>query len=162
MNKTALALVSSLFILAACSADSTGDGSASGKGGAAANLGGPYAAGSSGEIANNVSDRVFFGYDSSVLTSEAQIVLDSQAAWLKDNTSTNVTLEGHADERGTREYNIALGERRAAAAKSYLVGAGVAESRISTVSYGKERPAVVGNDESSWSQNRRAVTVLAN
>ena len=160
MKQTALALVSSLFLLAACSADSTGDGAASGSG-SAASLGGPYAAGSSGEIASNVSDRVFFGYDSSVLTSEAQIVLDSQAKWLKDNTSTNVTIEGHADERGTREYNIALGERRASAAKSYLVGAGVSESRINTVSYGKERPAVVGNEESSWSQNRRAVTVLA-
>ena len=81
--------------------------------------------------------------------------------WLKQNSNVNVVIEGHADERGTREYNLALGERRAAAAKSYLVNAGVAASRVETTSYGKERPAVVGSNEGAWAQNRRAVTVLA-
>ncbi len=160
MNKTALALVSSLLLLAACSADSTGAGGANGAGGVGGS--GPYGMGSSGELATNVGDRVFFAYNSSALTSEAQAVLDRQAEWLKGNGSTNVVLEGHADERGTREYNIALGERRASAAKDYLVSTGVSGSRVSTVSYGKERPAVVGNDEGAWSQNRRAVTVLGN
>lgn len=160
MNKTALALISSLFVLAACSADSTTSGSADGKGNLS-NLGGPYAAGSSTELATNVGDRVFFAYDSSVLTSEAQMVLDRQAEWLKGNANINVAIEGHCDERGTREYNIALGERRASATKDYLVSAGVSGGRVSIISYGKERPAVVGNDEGAWSQNRRGVTVLA-
>ena len=161
MNRTALALVSSLLVLAACADSSTTDGSAGGAGGATAGLSGPYAAGSVGELATNVGDRVFFAYDSSVLTSEAQIILDRQAEWLKGNTDVNIAIEGHADERGTREYNIALGERRASATKDYLVSQGVASSRVSTLSYGKERPAVVGNDEGAWSQNRRSVTVLA-
>ena len=111
---------------------------------------------------SSVTDRVFFATDSSVVDSAGQAALDKQAAWLKGNSNVNVTVEGHADERGTREYNIALGERRAAAAKSYLVSQGVSASRISTISYGKERPAVTGNDESAWSQTRRAVTVIAN
>ena len=161
MNKSALALVTSLLVLAACADSSSTDGSAGGAGGATAGLSGPYAAGSVGELANNVGDRVFFAYDSSVITSEAQTILDRQAEWLKGNSDVNVAIEGHADERGTREYNIALGERRASATKDYLVSQGVAASRLSTVSYGKERPAVVGNDEGAWSQNRRAVTVLA-
>ncbi|MDE3037500.1 MAG: peptidoglycan-associated lipoprotein Pal, partial [Pseudomonadota bacterium] len=93
---------------------------------------------------------------------EAQKTLQHQAAWLKQYPGVNVTVEGHCDERGTREYNLALGERRAAAAKKYLVSEGIAAARISTISYGKERPAVIGDDEAAWSQNRRAVTVLMN
>lgn len=157
MKKTALALVSALLLVAACDSSSSDDANANGAGmGTGQGTLGTMADGST------VGDRVFFSLDSSVLTGEAQATLDKQAAWLKANTSVNVAVEGHADERGTREYNLALGERRATAAKNYLVSTGVAASRISTVSYGKERPAVTGSDESAWSQNRRAVTVIAN
>jgi len=113
------------------------------------------------EFVANVGDRVFFATDSSVLNGESQAVLSRQAAWLKTNGNVNVVLEGHADERGTREYNLALGERRANSARNYLVNLGVAASRISVVSYGKERPAVLGSDAGAWSQNRRSVTVLS-
>lgn len=103
--------------------------------------------------------HAYFAYDSSVLTAESQKKLDAQAEWLKSHGDVKVTIEGHADERGTREYNLALGERRANAVKKYLVTLGVADDRVSTVSYGKERPAVLGSTESAWAKNRRAVTV---
>ncbi|MBO6505600.1 MAG: peptidoglycan-associated lipoprotein Pal [Kordiimonadaceae bacterium] len=105
-------------------------------------------------------DRVFFAYDSSELTDEARATLASQAEWLDYHSRARVTIEGHCDERGTREYNLALGERRANAVKSYLMALGVSANRINTISYGKERPAVVGNGESSWSQNRRGVMTV--
>ncbi len=109
-----------------------------------------------------VQDRVFFGYDSSEISDDAKKILDTQALWLKSDPSIKITLEGHCDERGTREYNIALGDRRANAAKTYLVKTGgVDASRIKTVSYGKERPAYFGTDEDTLSKNRRAVTVVA-
>lgn len=110
-------------------------------------------------VVSNVGDRVFFGFDKSSLTPEARKVLAEQADFLKANPNVTVTIEGHADERGTREYNLALGERRANSVKNYLVALGVDESRIRTISYGKERPAVLGHNEFAWSQNRRAVTV---
>lgn len=159
MKKTALALASALLLLTACGDDTNGGAN----GGAGANGTGPGGSVILGQVnGQDVTDRVFFATDSSVVDSDGQNVLNNQAAWLKANTSVNVTIEGHADERGTREYNIALGERRATAAKNYLVSQGIAASRVSTISYGKERPAVTGNDESAWSQNRRAVTVTAN
>ena len=161
MKKTALALVSALLLLSACDSSSTNSGAAGGEGGNGAPGTGSGILGQAAD-GSSVTDRVFFATDSSVVDSAGQAALDKQAAWLKGNSNVNVTVEGHADERGTREYNIALGERRAAAAKSYLVSQGVSASRISTISYGKERPAVTGNDESAWSQNRRAVTVIAN
>jgi peptidoglycan-associated lipoprotein len=108
----------------------------------------------------NVGDRVFFETDSTELTSTAQATLDKQAEWLNRYPRYSFQIEGHADERGTREYNFALGARRAEAAKNYLVARGVAASRIKTISYGKERPVAVCDDISCWSQNRRAVTVL--
>lgn len=114
--------------------------------------------GSQEDLATNVGDRVFFGYDRYDLAPEAQTTLDGQATWLAKYPSVNITIEGHSDERGTREYNIALGERRANAVKSYLIGRGVAANRINTISYGKEQPAVVGNNPGSWAQNRRGVT----
>ena len=127
--------------------------------------GGPGAAagapGSFQDFASNVGDRVFFETDSTELTPLAQQTLDKQAAWLNQYGRYAFTIEGHADERGTREYNFALGARRAEAAKSYLIAKGVAATRIKTISYGKERPVVVCNDISCWSKNRRAVTVLA-
>lgn len=110
-------------------------------------------------IASVSSDRIFFGLDQYDVDAEDQATLQSQAAWLQQNPNVRVTIEGHADERGTRDYNIALGERRANAAKNYLASLGIDPSRIGTVSYGKERPAALGSDEAAWAQNRRAVTV---
>lgn len=107
-----------------------------------------------------VQDRVFFGFDSATLSSEAQEILNVQAQWLKSDTSINITIEGHCDQRGTREYNIALGEKRALSAKEYLVANGIDSSRIKTISYGKERPAFLEASESAWSKNRRAVVVI--
>jgi peptidoglycan-associated lipoprotein len=110
----------------------------------------------------NAEDRVFFAFDSSALTDNATEVLDTQVNWLtaKKHQNVNVVVQGYCDDRGTREYNLALGERRANAVKQYLVSQGVAEDRIDVVSYGKERPAVLGNNEAAWAQNRRAVTVV--
>lgn len=115
-------------------------------------------AGTQADLEANVGDRVFFGYDQYELTGEARGTLDRQVAWMNQFPNTNITIEGHADERGTREYNIALGERRATAVKNYLISTGVSASRINTISYGKEQPAVIGSDTQSWAQNRRAVT----
>lgn len=111
-------------------------------------------------IANVVADRVFFATDESNIDAEDQVVLRSQAQWLAANPGVRVTLEGHADERGTRDYNLALGERRANAAKNYLATLGVSPARISVISYGKERPDALGSDEAAWARNRRAVTVV--
>ena len=107
-----------------------------------------------------VPDRVFFGFDSSVLSPGAQNTLELQASWLRKNPNGHIAIEGHCDERGTREYNLALGERRAASVRNFLVNLGIRPSRISTISYGKERPAILGSDEEAWSQNRRGVTVI--
>lgn len=117
-------------------------------------------AGTPADFAVNVGDRVFFGYDRSELTAEARATLDKQAAWLKKYPRKSVTVEGHADERGTREYNLALGERRANAVKNYLAAAGVPKSSLHVISYGKERPQVLGANEAAWAQNRRGVTVV--
>ena len=103
---------------------------------------------------------MFFDFDKAVLRPEAQRTLERQAAWMKQNSRVSVTVEGHADERGTREYNLALGERRATAAKNFLVALGIDPGRISTLSYGKERPAALGHTEAAWAQNRRGVTTV--
>jgi peptidoglycan-associated lipoprotein len=116
--------------------------------------------GSQQDFVVNVGDRVFFESDQTELTSTAQATLEKQARWLSQYPRYTITIEGHADERGTREYNFALGARRAESTKSYLAARGVPASRIRTISYGKERPVAVCNDISCWSQNRRAVTVL--
>jgi peptidoglycan-associated lipoprotein len=113
-------------------------------------------------LASGVPDRVFFATNESVLTTASRDTLRKQANWLRENSGINVVLEGHADERGTREYNLALGERRANAAKDYLMTYGVSASRISVISYGKERPVDSGSNPLSWSKNRRSVTVKAN
>ena len=113
-------------------------------------------------LASGVPDRVFFATNESVLTTASRDTLRKQADWLRQNPDINVVLEGHADERGTREYNLALGERRANAAKDYLMTYGVAASRISVISYGKERPVDSGSNPLAWSKNRRSVTVKAN
>ncbi|MBL8649550.1 MAG: peptidoglycan-associated lipoprotein Pal [Sphingopyxis sp.] len=117
--------------------------------------------GSQQDFLNNVSsDRIFFGFDQYNVDAEDQATLASQAQWLQRNSAVRVLLEGHADERGTRDYNIALGERRANAAKNYLASLGVDPSRIEVISYGKERPAELGSTEEAYAKNRRAVTVV--
>ena len=113
-------------------------------------------------LADGVPDRVFFATNESILTTASRETLRSQATWLRKNSSINVVLEGHADERGTREYNLALGERRANSAKDYLMTYGISSDRISVLSYGKERPVDAGSSPLSWSKNRRSVTVKAN
>lgn len=110
-------------------------------------------------LAKVSSDRVFFGLDQFDIDAEDRATLDSQAGWLKQYPQVRVTIEGHADERGTRDYNLALGERRANSAKNYLATLGIDANRISTISFGKERPDALGSDEASWARNRRAVTV---
>ena len=113
-------------------------------------------------LADGVPDRVFFATNESILTTRSRDTLRKQAGWLRENSDVNVVLEGHADERGTREYNLALGERRANAAKDYLMTYGVSSNRISVISYGKERPVDSGSNPLAWSKNRRSVTVKAN
>jgi peptidoglycan-associated lipoprotein len=121
---------------------------------------GAAAPGSPQDFVVNVGDRVFFESDSSELTAQSRATLDKQAQWLSGYNRYAFTVEGHADERGTREYNIALGARRAQAVRDYLASRGIEPGRMHTISYGKERPVAVCNDISCWSQNRRAVTVL--
>ncbi len=106
------------------------------------------------------ADRILFDTDSYTVDDQDRTILDAQAAWLQRNAAVRVTIEGHADERGTREYNLALGDRRANAAKNYLAARGIDPSRMTVISWGKERPDALGSDESAWAQNRRAVTVL--
>ena len=113
-------------------------------------------------LADGVPDRVFFATNESILTTRSRDTLRKQAAWLRENSEVTVVLEGHADERGTREYNLALGERRANAAKDYLMTYGISSNRISVISYGKERPVDSGSNPLAWSKNRRSVTVKAN
>jgi peptidoglycan-associated lipoprotein len=151
----AAAVLAAVLALAACSSVPTPqqDASAFGAGGAAT-------PGSQQDFVVNVGDRVFFEEDSSDLSGQARATLDKQATWLRQYARYPVTIEGHADERGTREYNLALGARRAQSTRDYLVARGVDGTRLRTVSFGKERPVAVCSDISCWSQNRRAVTVL--
>ena len=113
-------------------------------------------------LAIDVPDRVFFAYDSYSLAASAQATLSKQAKWLKANPSVAIAVEGHADERGTREYNLALGDRRASSVKDYLMSQGISSNRISTISYGKERPVKSGSNDTAWAQNRRSVSVRTN
>ena len=165
-----------VFFLAACSttpkdtADSSGSGSSSSSSDVSSSEEGtitetgPESAlitpGSQEDLIVNVGDRVFFNYDSSDLDSDAQELLQDQVAWLKQYSDVSVIVEGHCDERGTREYNLALGEKRAQSVKNYLISLGISSDRISTISYGKERPAVVGSNDGAWAQNRRSVTLV--
>jgi peptidoglycan-associated lipoprotein len=145
------ALIGLVLVLAACGRNGTGVG----------NLGpGGGPPGSQQEFLVTVGDRVFFETDSSALTATAQATLDKQAAWLNKYTNYRILIEGHADERGTREYNIALGARRASVVVNYLVSRGVNAQRLQQKSFGKERPVAICDDISCWSQNRRAVTVV--
>ncbi len=151
MKFKALGAFAGLALLAACSHPatqaSTGTGAATGP-----------AAGSEQDLVANVGDRVFFAFNKASLTSDANSTLARQAAWLGKYPSVNVLVAGNCDERGTETYNLALGNRRADAARDYLVAQGVAASRIQTISYGKDRPVATGHDEASWQQNRNAIT----
>jgi len=154
-------VVAVTLLLAACSSKKTAETGGSETTGGGSEVAGAAIPGSEADLQQNVGDRVFFELNTSELSQEARGTLDRQAAWLKRYPSVAVTVEGHCDERGTREYNMALGARRSNAARAYLVALGIPSSRIQTVSYGAERPAVLGTGESVWSQNRRAVTVVA-
>ena len=167
-------LASALFVffLAACSttpkdtADSSGSGSTSTSSDVSSSAetetteSASIEPGSQEDLIVNVGDRVFFNYDSAELDTDAQELLQDQVAWLKQYSDVSITVEGHCDERGTREYNLALGEKRAQSVKNYLISLGVDSGRVSTISYGKERPAVVGSNDGAWAQNRRSVTIV--
>jgi len=149
------AVAAAFLMLAACSSNDENSGAPTTSSNA-----GQITPGSPEDLAQNVGDRVFFDTDKSSLSDEARATLQRQAAWMGQYANLTFTIEGHADERGTREYNLALGGRRANAAKDYLVSLGVDASRLNTVSYGKERPVCLDSSENCWSQNRRAVTVI--
>ena len=157
--------VAALLALGACTnADRFGDGGsaggvgADGTGAVAASVNDPS---SPAYFNQTIGDRVLFTVDQSTLSTDGQLILDQQAVWLTQNAAYSALIEGHADEQGTSDYNLALGERRAEAVRSYLVARGVAPSRLRTISYGKERPLEICSEESCYQQNRRAVTVLA-
>ena len=157
-NPAVIALFCALTI-AGCASKKTPNSAADlglGAGGA-----GAATPGSAQDFTVNIGDRIFFDTDSSSIRADAQQTLARQAQWLNQYRQYNIVIEGHADERGTREYNLALGARRAAATRDYLISKGVASGRLKTISYGKERPVAVCDDISCWSQNRRAVTTLS-
>src|SRR5258708_35029408 len=153
MNIKILGAFAAVALLAACSSPSTTTTA-----GAAAPVSAGPAPGSQEDLVANVGDRVFYDFNRSSLTPDARGTLDRQAAWLGKYPQNNVQVAGNADERGTEEYNIALGQRRANADRDYLVASGVAASRITTISYGKDRPVALGSDESAYKQNRNAIT----
>src|SRR3954447_982394 len=157
MKLKVFGLMAALALLGACSDNAATTGAATGAGGAATTAGGA-APGSQEDLVANVGDRVFFAFDQSTLSSDARATLDRQAAWLGRYPQTSVQLAGNCDERGTEEYNLALGQRRANAARDYLVARGVSSARLSTISYGKERPVAAGSDEQAYAQNRNAIT----
>jgi peptidoglycan-associated lipoprotein len=167
--KTSLLMLCVAASLAACTNPNRfGAGDGTGSGGAFGNgTNGGFASGSASDPSSPayfqqaVGDRVLFAVDQSSLTPEGRATLDGQAVWLLQNADYTAVIEGHADEQGTREYNLALGARRADSARSYLVGQGVQSSRLQVVSYGKERPIEICSEEACYAKNRRAVTVLA-
>jgi peptidoglycan-associated lipoprotein len=164
MLKNALAIIFTLLFAAACqskSADSYG-ASAAGAGGIGITNENGFASAAESDLVSNIGDRVYFAFDSSAIDAEAQNTLARQAAWLKANPQVGITVEGHCDERGTREYNLALGERRANSVKEHLVSLGIEPSRINTISYGKERPIVLGTGEAVWRLNRTGIVVISN
>jgi peptidoglycan-associated lipoprotein len=162
MHARIIGLLGALLMLAACSSTppEPPPGPPGPPGGAAGMGSRSVVPGSQQDLEASAGDRVFFAFDRSDISPEAQQILARQADWLRRYPNVTVTIEGHCDERGTREYNLALGERRAQAVKNVLVASGISASRMSTISYGKERPAVVGSSEESYAQNRRAVTVV--
>jgi peptidoglycan-associated lipoprotein len=156
MHLKIVSLMGALLLAAACSSSQN----AAGTGGQGGLGSGTAVPGSQQDLAQNIGDRVFFSFNGYDVNPEGQATLTKQSGWLKQYGNVAVIIEGHADERGTREYNLALGDRRSNSVRNYLIANGVAPSRVTTISYGKERPAVPGHDESAWAQNRRAVTVV--
>jgi len=164
-----LTVFAAALLLAACGTSSDESGGTTGTGTTATtstttapsttSIPGPTP-GSQEHLVVNVGDRVFFDFDKSDLKPEARATVEALAAWMTNYPATTITIEGHCDERGTREYNLALGERRANSVRDYLVALGVDSGRLSTISYGKERPAVLGSNEEAWAQNRRGVFVV--
>ena len=159
MNVKTFGAFAALALLAACStpADTT-SASAAGAGGLGGGGAGSVTPGSQEDLVASGNDRVFFATNASALTSESRGKLDQQAAFLSKYPQDNVQIAGNCDERSTEEFNIALGQRRANSARDYIVARGVAGSRVTTISYGKDRPTALGSDESSWQQNRNAIT----
>lgn len=162
-----LSVLAAVALLAACETAPESSGDSMSSGGAStstATQSAPAAVqiqpGSQEDLVVNVGDRVFFDFDKSNLRPEARETLTKQAAWLSKFPGVRVVIEGHCDERGTREYNLALGERRANSVKDYLVALGINPARLKTISYGKERPAAIGHNETAWAQNRRGVMVV--
>jgi peptidoglycan-associated lipoprotein len=153
MNIKILGAFAAVALLAACATPPSAETSGSGTMATAG-----VVPGSQEDLVKNVGDRVFFAFNKSMLTTEAHGTLDRQAAWLKQYMQNNVQVAGNCDDRGTEEYNIALGQRRANAARDYLVAKGVAGSRVTTISYGKDRPTAMGDNEQAWAQNRNAIT----
>ena len=166
MNLRFLSLVGACLLVAACSQTPATTGGAGGMNGQGTNgnsssmSSSTVTPGSKQDFVQNAGDRVFFAFNLSDVSSDGRATLQRQAEWLKRYRNVTVTVEGHCDDRGTREYNLALGQRRAAAAKRVLIALGIAPNRISIISYGKERPIVVGDDEQAWAQNRVAITVI--
>ena len=158
MNTKTMALLAALALLSACAKQADQTGVANGSGAAATGSSGGAVPGSEEDLVANVGDRVFYAYNESSLSGDARSTLDRQSSWLGRYPQDAVQLAGNCDERGTEEFNIALGARRANAARDYLVAHGVASSRISTISYGKDRPTALGSDESAYQQNRNAIT----
>ena len=156
MYSKLLGALITVALLAGCSHPAN-TGAATGGGAAVTTPAGPVP-GSEEDLVQNVGDRVFFPFDSSQLTPEDQATLDRQAAWLQRYPQVQVQIAGNCDERGTEEYNLALGQRRANAARDYLVARGTSAARITTISYGKDRPTALGSNEEAWAQNRNAIT----
>lgn len=152
MNMKFLGAAAALALLAACSTNN-----AASTGGGAVQASGPVP-GSEEDLVRNVGDRVFYDFNMASLKPDARATLDKQAAWLAKYPQNNVQVAGNCDERGTEEYNLALGQRRANAAAGYLEAKGVAKTRVTTISYGKDRPTAMGHDEQAWAQNRNAIT----
>jgi peptidoglycan-associated lipoprotein len=166
MRFKVLSAFAALMLLAACETASDQSAGTTGTGGATAGTGtattsrpGPRP-GSQEDLVANVGDRVFYDFDKSDLKPEARRTIERWAAWMKQYPNVTVTVEGHCDERGTREYNLGLGDRRANSAKNFLVSLGVEARRVATISYGKERPAVLGSNDAAYAQNRRGVMVV--
>ena len=163
MQARIIGLLGALLLLAACSSpppEAPPAGPPGGPGGPGGVGATNIAPGSQQDLEASAGDRVFFAFDRSDISAEARETLTRQADWLRRYPNVTVTIEGHCDERGTREYNLALGERRAQAVKNVLVALGIPASRINTISYGKERPIVVGSNEEAWVQNRVAITTV--
>ncbi|MDB3891501.1 peptidoglycan-associated lipoprotein Pal [Alphaproteobacteria bacterium] len=173
MFQRLIALCAATFFLAACETASQTDTATSGDSSASSTTASSSANSSTGTAGSaesaeakakaalaEVGNTVYFDFDSSALSASGTAMLGRQAAFLKANPSITVTIEGHADERGTREYNLALGDRRASAARDYLIAQGINAARVRTVSYGKERPAMAGSNNAAWAKNRRAATVI--